>query len=308
MRIPFFIYIPLAILTLLLTWWLCTRNVDFLTPPSEAELAIIRQEALASLPVSDTDLNPSGNPSSTSHKGSTGSNPTEILEPIEVGDLSQPKKLDTYSEWAPDGAVKLLRLGAELERQGAFQRALLAYERILDLTQANQEQIQSALESIRRVRPTLTLWNNDPQLQQPVVIHIGTGEKFADLLPAIMKDINKELRLASSGQIQFSHKLNIGKSIQTTKAPTPVAIWMTGADEKTVSTDVLSFTTNNPDTLRNDILKTVFNLIRGQLAKSTSYNPAPEITDDPQVALYSNITRLLWSEFGKNMNPKPKGP
>ncbi|MEY3394570.1 MAG: hypothetical protein RL346_806 [Verrucomicrobiota bacterium] len=308
MRIPLFICIPLSILTLLLTWWVCTRKVDFLTPPSEADLATIRQQALASLPVAENKSNPSANPSTSPTKGPSAPEPAEPVGSIEVGDLSPPKHLDTYSDWAPDGASKLLRLGAELERQGAFQRALLAYERVIDLSQANQEQIQSALESISRIRPTLTLWNNDPKLRHSIVIHIGTGQKFADLLPAILEEIDKELRIASSGQIQFNHKLNIGKSIQTTKAPTPVAIWMTGGDEKTVTTDVLSFTTNNGDTLRNDILKTVFNLIRGQLAKSTSYNPAPEITDHPLLALYSNITRLLWSEFGKNMNPPAKGP
>ncbi len=306
MRIPYFIYVPLSILTLLLTWWICTRNIDFITPPSETELVKIREQALASLPVTNTDLYPTGKSTATSDTESAEKDTAEILEPIEVGDLSPPKSLDTYSDWAPDGAVKLLRLGAELERQGAFQRALLAYERVLDLSQANQEQIQSALESIRRVRPTLTLWNNEPKMMKPVVIHIGTGQKFADILPGIMSDINKELRNASSGQIEFSHKLNIGKSIQSTTAPTPVAIWMTGTDSKPVSTDVLSFTTNNPETLHNEILKTAFNLIRGQLSKTTSYNPAPEITDDPHLAINSNITRLLWSEFGKSMNPTPK--
>jgi hypothetical protein len=68
----------------------------------------------------------------------------------------------------------------------------------------------------------------------------------------------------------------------------------------------LSFTTNNPDNLNNEILKTLFNLIRGHLSKSTSYNPAPEAIDDAKIALSSNITRLLWNEFGKKMNPTPK--
>jgi hypothetical protein len=308
MRIPLYIYLPLCILTLLLTWWVTTRKIDFLTPPSEAELAMIREDALASLPVSRTQQ--SNRPVINNNTPTDPNNPdsTENLEPIEVGDLSAPKTLDTYSEWAPDGAGKLLRLAKELELKGAFQRSLLAYERVLDLSQATPEEIQTALLAIRRIRPTLTLWNENPALRHQVVINIGTGQKFADLLPKIMDKLTQDLRRASSGQIQFSYKLNIGRSIQATGAPTPVAIWMTGTDPKNPSTDVLSFTTNNPETLRNDIMKTVFNLVRGQLAKATSYNPAPEAVDDVQMALFSNITRLLWDEFGKNLNPKPKEP
>jgi hypothetical protein len=81
---------------------------------------------------------------------------------------------------------------------------------------------------------------------------------------------------------------------------------LTGGNKGNSSTDVLSFTSNRPETLHKDLLKTIFNLIRGQLSKSTSYNPTPEAMDDAQIALSSNITRLLWDEFGKTLNPPPK--
>jgi hypothetical protein len=67
---------------------------------------------------------------------------------------------------------------------------------------------------------------------------------------------------------------------------------------------VLSFTTEDPEGLRKDLLKTIFNLIRGHLSKAASYNPAPEALEDPKAALDSHITRLLWQEFGTLLNPK----
>ena len=66
---------------------------------------------------------------------------------------------------------------------------------------------------------------------------------------------------------------------------------------------MLSFTTDNPEILNADLQKTIFNLIRAHLSKSASYNPAPEAVDDTMVAFGSNITRLLWNEFGSLLNP-----
>lgn len=305
MRIPFYIAIPLCLLSIFLVWWMGTRQIDFLTPPSEARLSAIRNEALAALPVSKAQKDAISIVIPTEDKNGLSTDPLEIYEPVEIGDITATPTLDTYSDRAPDGASKLLRLAIALENRGAFQRALLAYERVLDLSQPNPEQIQDALIAIRRLRPTLTLWNPDPEKSQPAVIHIGTGQKFADILPEIMGTITQDLRYASSGLISFNYNLNIGRSIQSTDAPTPVALWITGAGEDAPSTDVLSFTTDNPETLRNDLLKTIFNLIRGHLSKATSHNPAPEAVDKPFPALKSNFTRLLWDEFGSSLNPEP---
>lgn len=302
MRIPFYITIPLSLTTILVVWWFGTRHIDFLRTPSEARLTEIRNQALASLPVSNIQKDAISIVVPKFDVEALATDQAVFVEPVEIGDLTATPTLDTYSDRAPEGAEKLIRLAGALENQGAFQRALLCYERVLDLAQANPEQIQTAISEIQRIRPTLALWNNEPQLAKNAIIHIGTGEKFAEALPDLLETINKDLRLSSSGLIKFSSKLNIGRSIQTTDAPTPVAVWITGAGPDSPSTDVLSFTTNDPETLRNDLLKTIFNLIRTHLSKTTSYNPAPEATDQPLPALQSHITRLLWNEFGSSLD------
>ena len=303
MRVPFLIAIPACLLTVFLIWWIGTRKMDFLTPPPEARLQQIRSEALASLPVSTMQDDAISIRVPLPEPGPAVPEPLVEIEPVDIGDISAPPVLDTYSDRAPEGSAKLLALADALEKQGAFQRALLAYERVLDLSQSNPEQIQSAINSIQRVKPTLTLWNSDPDTALPITIHIGTGEKFSEVLPDILGKISADLGNASSGLVTFSNKLNIGRSIQDTDAPTPVAMWITGGAKDPPSTDVLSFTTDNPDSLRNDLLKTVFNLVRSHLSKSASYTPAPEITDEPLPALENHITRLLWREFGTLLNP-----
>lgn len=308
MRIPFYITIPSCLLIVLIVWWIGTRKIDFLTPPSAAKLEEIRKKTIASLPISKSqpEVTAVATPAIPNIEQSANDPTVVYAGTVDIGDLSPPKTLDTYSERAPDGAAKLLKLAADLEQQNAPQRALLANERVLDLSQANPQQIYLALHNIRRISPTLPAWNQDTKASQSIVIHIGTGQKFAKVLPEMMESIIQEVHRSSSGLIQCKVELNIGKSIRTNDAPTPVAVWMTGKSKSSPSTDVLSFTSNNPETLRKELLKTIFNLIRGQLSKSTSYNPAPEAIDDPQIALASNITRLLWNEFGKNLNPPPK--
>ncbi len=303
MRIPFLVAIPACLLTIFVIWWVGTRDMDFLAPPSEARLQEIRSEALAALPVSTMQDDAISVRVPLPQPDPTLPEPAELIVPVDFGDLTSPPVLDTYSDRAPDGAAKLLALAAALENRGAFQRALLAYERVLDLSQSNPEQIQTATSAIELLKPTLPLWNTDPTTALPITIHVGTGEKFSEILPAILDKISVDLGNASSGLLKFSHKLNIGRSIQTEDAPTPVAAWITGGGEDAPSTDVLSFTTNDPDALRNDLLKTVFNLVRSHLSKSTAYTPAPEVMGEPLTALETNITRLLWQEFGVLLNP-----
>lgn len=303
MRIPFFIAIPAGLLTIVLVWWIGTNEMDFLTPPSEARLEKIREEALASLPVSRMEDDAISIKVPLPEQDATAPDPIQFTEPIDLGELNAPPSLDAYSDRAPEGSDQLLALANALEIEGKFQRALLAYERALDLSQSNPEQIQTAVGAIYRLKPTLPLWNSEPSEAAPIVIHIGTGERFAEVLPDILQEISADLRNASSGLINFSEKLHIGKSIQTNDGPTPVAVWITGPEKGSPSTDVLSFTTNDPEKLRNDLLKTIFNLIRGHLSKSSSYTPAPEAFDDPLQALDSHITRLLWKEFATLLNP-----
>ncbi|MFM2198040.1 MAG: hypothetical protein RLZZ505_1472 [Verrucomicrobiota bacterium] len=305
MRIPLLAAIPLCLLATLLMWWAATRDMDFLTPPSEARLSEIRAEALASLPVSRMEDDAISIKIAPPDSADAIPDSTHQMEPVDLGDIKSAPVLDTYSDRAPEGSAKLISLAFALEQAGAFQRALLAYERILDLSESDPEQIQSAVSAIRRLKPTLPDWNEDPTKATQAVLHIGTGEKFAEVLPEILAEITRDLNTASSGIVRFSHELHIGRTIQTTDAPTPVAIWITGSGDDAISTDVLSFTTDDPQTLRNDLLKTTFNLIRGHLSKAASYNPAPEALDDPLAALESHITRLLWHEFGGTLTPEP---
>lgn len=304
-RVPFYIVVPLLILTVGIIWWSNTRHMDFLSPPSEARLEEVRAEALASLPSSSTQRDAISIKVPDPDLSELVATPPPPPPDIEADELSTPPTLDSYSDRTADGPASLIQLAAALENQGHFQRALLAYERILDLSQPEPENIQTAISNIARIRPTLAPWNSDTEKNLPITINIGTGTRLENELPPVLEEVSRLLGIASSGIITFTHQINIGRSIQADDAPIPVAVWITGPGEDPPTTDVLAFTSETPETLREDILKTSFNLIRGHLAKSTAYNPAPETIDDPLEALNTHITRLLWQEFATLLNPTP---
>jgi hypothetical protein len=299
MRIPILIVIPLCLITVALVHWLGAKDKDFVTPPSDKVLEAVRAEALASLPAIHSE-----------EEAVTPLVAAEIIE-THANDALDPSAentvpvLDAFSERAADGADSLLALAEAFEKKNLLDLALLANERVLDLAVSSADEIQTALSSTARLRQQLPAWKNQGEPIFRVVIHIGTSSVFAKDLPSILDSLVADLAKSSSGIIEFSYKLNIGKGIQTIDSPTPIAIWITGSEADSPSTDVLSFTTDQPETLTKELSKTMFQLIRNKVSEHSSYNPAPEPADDIHFALNYHLTRLLWSEFGKTLNLAP---
>lgn len=307
MRIP----IPVALLLVLIvgggTWWKNTRKMDFMTPPSEAKLAEIRVKVESSFPRTDV-------------ADDAISVPAELPEPpppvappkaaIDLGDLTKPPALLDYGELAPKGAAYMIELATALEQKGEFQRALLAWERVIDFTQLDDAQTVTAISSIKRLRPTLPDWNTKPEAAIVISLHAGTGKKLAKILSPIIEGVARDLEMAASGVIKVKATVTIGKTSTLDKGPTPVALWLSGPEQKSISTEVLSFTVDSLDsldTLRQDVMKTVFQLVRSHLKRATAYTPPVGLAEgeDPQAALNFHITRLCWSEFATAMNLRP---
>ena len=265
-------------------WWGNTRRMDFLTPPSAAKLEAIRIKVKSSLPRQDQRDDAISVPAVV--KAPTP--PPIVEEPeMDLGDLTTPPTLQSYGELSSRGAVHLIALAGGLEKKGEFQRALLAWERVVDLTPAE--------------------WNAQPEAKIAITLHAGTGRKLAATLTPILVDVARDLEAASSGILKVAATVTPGKTSTPVKGPTPVALWLAGPDKKSASTETLSFTVTEPETLRQDILKTVFQLIRSHLGRATKYIPPAALADgeNPQGALNFRVTRLCWSEFAGALNLPP---
>ena len=310
MRIP----IPVVILLVIpvvggMGWW-NTRNMDFITPPSAEKLAQVRQQAEASLPA---DERAEKSPPPEPPPAVVEPPPPPVVEPVpvvNVGDLSLPPTLQSYGELAPEGPEHLTEIAKALETRGEFLRALLAWERVLDLTKPSELQAATAISSIKRLRPTLPNWNTRPEATITITLNAGTGKKLAKTLAPILEGVARDLEAASSGTLKVKASVTAGKT-STLKGPAPVALWLTGAGKKPSSTETLSFTAGAPDTLRTAILKTIFLLVQSQLSRTTAYTPPAALGEgeDPQSALNFRVTRLCWSEFAAGLNlPQKKKP
>ena len=89
-----------------------------------------------------------------------------------------------YGERSPQGAAHLIELATALEEASEPRRALLAWERVMDLTKPDETQAATAISSIKRLRPTLPDWNPKPETAIAITLHASTGKKLAKSLHA----------------------------------------------------------------------------------------------------------------------------
>lgn len=304
MRVPIPVVLFLVLAVVGGVWWTQTRDYDFMTPPSEARLEEIRVDVESSFPQAGQPDDAISVPVAAPEPPPP---PLKVKPAFELGDVSSKPELDAYLNRAARGPDHLDELATRLEAAGYFQRALLAWERVLDQSDPNEEQVAEAVSATRRLRPTLPNWNTDPAAALPITLQAGTGRSVAKRLSPVLDEVARELELASSGIVTVSPSVAAGRDLPGT-TPSPIAIWLAGPDNKSSSTEVLSFTIKNPDTLREDVLRTVYILLRGQLERAKNLTPPAALAEgeDPREALEFRVTRRAWKEFANALDSPPK--
>lgn len=303
MRIPIPVVALLCLCVVGGVWWFGTRSHDFLTPPPESRLAAVRAKVEFSLPRADHPDDVATTPAAAGE--ATAPPPGEAPKPaIDPGDFNKLPNLAEYRDDAAKGAVHPADLAVLLESQGQPQRALLAWERVLDSTTADENQTRAAIAAIKRLRAGLSDWNADPAAAIAVTLHAGTGKSTAAVLTPVLEEIARELEKASSGVLKVTASVASGHDIPSTMGPAPVAIWLAGPASDSPSTEVLSFTIGPPESLHADVLKTLFQLIRGHIGRTASLSIPAAMADEaePLGIMQSHITRLAWLELGTRLN------
>lgn len=270
-------------------------SYDFLTPPNEKKLSQVRatwQKHIPHIPPPRVSI---------------PKKPTTPKAPkaphFDLGDLLAAPSLSTYDNYMqrPDILEKIAPI---LEKKGEKQRALLAWERLVESPQASAQQYQQSKENIQRLKTSLPPWNPDPLAAIPLSLHIGATPPDKALLLQALKDVAHLVESSSGYTIRLTTSLHIGKG----KTPlhlnkTPMAIWIKGKKEETLP---LSFMVNPYDSeaLKEGFLRAVFMLLISDMKmRHIPFLPTvPDKKSPVQKALFSCISRHQWELFAKHLS------
>lgn len=281
MRVPIPVVILLCLSVVGGVWWTGTRQRDFLSHPSENQVAVIGQKSDSTPPApQSSDLKVAPQPQ------------------------EDPPQLADYRDEALKDPAALTKLALQMETQGKLQRSLLAWERVLDSAPPDEARTSEALQAIKRLRPALPAWNTDPAKTIAITIHAGTGKSTAEILTPVLEEIARDLQQASSGTLKITASVTAGNDIPKSRGPAPIALWFAGSGVGSDSTQVRVSTIGPAEVLRDDVLKTLLQIIRSQLGRTTSLT-APETVkpdENPLEAMHIRITRLGWLELGSSLN------
>lgn len=308
MRIPILLVIPLSIAAIALAWWTGTRDDDFITPPSEQTLTQIRQRVENSLArPPERDAPATSNPQRGDGQKIVEAPPPEPPKPaIDPGNLAEAPKLDTYADQAFKGGEYLVELASFLETEGHVLRANLAWERILDSIQPTAEQARAATHAMKRLRPRIAPWNDDPAAAKTIIIQAGTGKNAAKKLKPILDQAAKDIEKASSGILKVKTNITVGKGQTFNDKAPPIALWFSGGAKDAPATEALTFTAEEKLDLNAVTNQTLYNILRAYFSRSTLTPPAPAPANEPfQESLEKRITRLTWDRLGSTLNPEP---
>lgn len=321
-RVPIPVVILLSLGAVALPWWLGTRHMDFLKPPSDFQLARLRSDVASSFPKRNA------NPGAVRDARMEREIQSPIKPPpmIDPGDPHAPAGLDAFREHSGKGAKALMELAIHLEEQSGNARALLAWERVLDVCKPDASQRSAAIAGIQRLRPLAAPWHVDPLEEKTLELEVTVPEGVAaegleDLAGACAAVLNRHaaglLRfegLVKRPPVKAAPKKKARPAKNTTppaesEAPPPppgfgVRLVLKGQTASPAGRIEIPVP-EDPRQIRREILAACYTLVSSQLAAATDFTPPEPIgpEDNPALALGTRITRLCWSEFGKTFVP-----
>lgn len=313
MRVPTPIAISSCLVATVTMWYFSTRSADFTTPPDP------EQQSQAAKQWQQENLPPTAATALSSElKNKKATKPTVALvkpapkpkpTPLPHGDLGQAPRLSEYGNLGNHGAAAMIQLAEELENKNAPKRAMLAWERVLDTTSPNEQEVAQAGAAIQRLGSTLPPWNPDPNADLTITLHAGATVTNKQALKDALTNTAQTIAEASGYTLEIKTQTSLGTGKQLETPRIPVAIWFSRAAHKSGTpsseTPPLSFMANPTDTmtLTSQCKTAVYSLLSTHLADTTAYSklPEPPHGEKPDKILRNYITRLMWREFANSL-------
>ena len=316
MRIPIPIAIGSCFIATGAMWYFSTRNADFTTPPSTDQQQQT-SEQWKQKNISPPSVAPLSADLKTKQATPASSDPSNLIKQptppappkqLPLGDLKQSPQLSEYGTLGDHGSASMIMLAKELESKQAKQRALLAWERVLDTTKPDEKQLNQTVAAIQRLSSELGPWNTDPTQDITLTLHAGATLKDKAALEKALQATAETITLASNHILKIKTNITLGKGKPPETPRVPIAIWFTRSSQKSGTqgeTLPISFMIDptQEDQLTNQCQAAVYKLLRDYLEDATSYAPLPEppagVKADQLLSYY--ITRLIWREFANSL-------
>lgn len=312
MRISIPIVVTLSISVALTVWFVSTREMNFAQEPTPEQYVQISEEWEQAKPHIGLLKTPE------SHGADAK---IEHTNKIVTGHLKKNRdqypKIDfnlkpTLSEHGilrDKGSGYLSRFAAQLESEGQQQHALLAWERVIDTTNPNEDQRDLALTSIKRLKSSLPPWNSKTNADISLTLHVGASINHTQALQRALKITADSISKASGGLIHTETKLSLGKQSPNQATSVPIALWLSRparpSEENRVETNPVSFMADPIDenALVSELQAGVYEIVHKHLAKKTSFTKLPKNPTYSQAdeLIHYHITRLMWREFANSM-------
>lgn len=225
--------------------------------------------------------------------------------PLEFGDLAAAPGLTEYSEHVPKGAAFIARLAAMLETQGEFQRSLLAWERVIDSTEATVADLEEAGNALERLRPSLPNWNIDPEGDLTILLQFGSTRLPDETFSRVAQEVADFLREDSSDIVAVVPRITTSH-FPDAPARSPIAVYFTGPPgTASVQSNVKSVNPplDDPAEIRRDILNAVYLLIQAQIStlEGIRIPQTPTNPEAPERDFTRRLTRLQWKLFADSL-------
>lgn len=221
---------------------------------------------------------------------------------LDPGDFQVSPSLAEYRAYAEDGTPALLKLAQKLQNDGHIQRAVLAYERIIDSTPPNSLERAPAEEALASLKVSLPRWNVDPAAAIPLTLSLVSARSEESLQPSLAA-ISELLTTSSGGLCQLSIVLQSAPEPTVELPSLPAALWLTveGEDPEVPSLPVVTIAPASDAELDEALNLALYRLIARRIKESRSLTPLPAIVEgeNPETALVSKITRLSWQRLLK---------
>ena len=306
-RVPY----PLVVLACLAlmsgVWWARTRHMDFMVSSG-------KQKPLPSFiaPADEDDGSQHRPTPSPRPATSDGGGKQEKPDPLGLGDLESAPGLAEYSELSSLGAAHIIKAATELENLGNFQRAHLAWERVLDSCQPSPEERNTASAAIQRIRPTLPRWNIDPSGEFPILLQLGTTRNGDETISPVATKVAEFLRRESSDQISFVPRITTSR-VRGTPKQSPIAVYFSGTgDGEETQSGLASVnpSVGDSEALQREMLSAIYGLIEKRVAGLDTLTPPGPAThpEAPKMDFQRQLTRLHWQYFARSLAQTPSAP